>query len=495
MANVSRSLNVWNPYSSAGDKSPDGNWTLVGKFFEPDATNQARLLMTSGMDVHVAGQPEAQKEVWSKASSSGPGGSAGSSGGRSSGAQALEATQAGQRQITGGGQGFAIGGASVGADIPVRENEFKGIDSATPDNKLAPNFVPRSMNWDAFRRFGSRGVRDGIAKLADDIGTVHDGSTATTTVTCVAKANITASSDSIIFRIANGTTHAFWFDTTGGDTEPTESQSADASTTVDISAGVTTAAQVAAALHAAINGASIGVTSNDGAGDGTSILTASTNGYLFYAEANVTNSGFTLPNFTVSGSALSSEYRGLSILPLPASGGASDQLLYCFSDKDVEIGSAPGGSNSATNLTIVDTGPRWGRPRDLSGLPGPTLALSDQGSQVLRVNAVYTNVFPAAQAELMKQSVKAITIRIVGPFSGATPRYPLDIDGEDGTGSVLFVTSGPSNVDRRTYDGTTTNFDMDLSAATYGAGKYWVSCWAVGPTGTSEASNASLTLA
>lgn len=376
--------------------------------------------------------------------------------------------------------------------MPSRDDEFKGIDSYTPDNKTSGSFVPRSVNWDAFRRHGSRSIRDGIAKLADDIETVHDGATATTTVTCVAKANITASSDYIVFRIANGTTHAFWFDTTGSDTEPTGSAAADASTTIDISAGVTTAAQVAAALHAGINGASIGIASNDGAGDGTSILTASASGYLFYAEEFVTNAGFTLPNFTVSGSALSSEYRGLSILPLPASGGVADQLLLCYSDKDVEIGSAPS-ANAATTLHIVDTGPRWGRPKDLTGLPGPTLALSDQGSQTLRVTAVYTNVFPTAQLEQMKQSVKAVTIRVYGPQAGGTPYYPLDIDGNDGTESFIFDTG--SEIARYTWDGTSADYDMDLSGADYGAGKYWVSVWAVGPTGISEASTGSITLA
>lgn len=280
---------------------------------------------------------------------------------------------ANQPQITGGGQGFSTGATQVSNVLPVRSDEFMGVDTLTPDSKLDANHATRSINWDSFRRIGSRCVRNGVAKLAMD-------------------------------------------------------------------------------------------------------------------RDSVTASG---------GGSISSEYRGLGLCPLPASGAQDDQLLVVFHDKDADIGVAPGGSNSQTSFHIVSGDPRWGRPRDLTGVPGPTLAVSDQGSQVLRVTPVYINVFPAARAELMKQTVKAVTIRIVGPVSGATPRYPLDPDGDaaegsdDGTGSQLFQITGPTDVHRYAWNGASTNFD----SITLEAGKWWVAVWAHSLEGTSEPSFASVTLA
>lgn len=294
------------------------------------------------------------------------------------GPQAMAAVQAGQPTITGGGQGFQIGAVQIGTQGTIRDDDYRGVDSLTPDNKLGGNYAPRAINWDGFRRAGSRGIRGGIAKLDMDAG-------------------------------------------------------------------------------------------------------------------SATTSG---------GGSLSSEYRGLSLCALPASFNNADQLLMAFHDKDADLGTAPGGSNSQTSFHIMDAGPRSGRIRNLTGMPGPTLALSDQGSQVLRVTAAY-DVIPTAQTELREQSVRAITICVVGPVSGATPRYPIDPDGTgtgpaaDGTDSFYLFTSGPSNVVRRSYQGASNNFDCSLvaSGSLYGAGKYWVTAWVHGLEGTSEPSYASITLA
>lgn len=303
----------------------------------------------------------------------------GSGGARAAaGPQAMAATMANQPTITGGGQGFSIGASQIASQGVARDDDFRGINTLDPDNKLRGNWAPRGVNWDGFRRMGSRCIRSGIAKLDMD----RDSATAS------------------------------------------------------------------------------------------------------------------------GGGSLSSEYRGLSLCNLPASNNNADQLLIAFHDKDAGLGTAPGGSNSQTSFHIMDAGPRWGRPRNLSGMRGPTLTLADQGSQVLRVTAIF-DVIPTAQAELREQSVKAITICVVGPQSGATPRYPLDPDGiasgsgNDGTGSFYFFTTGPSNVLRRAWDGSSTNYDCSLvaSGTLYGAGKYWVACFAHGYEGTSDASYASVTLA
>lgn len=279
------------------------------------------------------------------------------------GPQAMAAVQANQPTITGGGQGFQIGAVQAGADIPLRAESFLGVDTLTPDNKLDGNYSPRSINWDSFRRVGSRCVRSGVAKLDMD---------------------------------------------------------------------------------------------------------------AFSATAS-------------GGGSLSSEYRGLSLCALPASHSNADQLLMAFHDKDADLGTAPGGSNSQTSLHIMDAGPRWGRPRNLTGMKGPTLALSDLGSQVMRVNAVY-DAIPTAETELRKQSVVAIIVRYYGPASGAGPLFPVDPDGDDGIGNattnVLFK-------DRVAWTGASTNYDT----GTLTAGKYWVAAWAVSREGVSDPSFASLTVA
>lgn len=444
----------------------------------------------------VVSDPSLRDDYFQQQTSGGGGkrgGQPGAGGGGLGGAQAMAAMNANQPQITGGAQGFQVGATQPSIVLPVRQDEWRGIDSVTPDNRLG-DFSPRAQNWDSFGKIGSRCIRRGIGKLDEDIGTLKDGASATATITCVTQANFAASTDYIIFRIANGTTHAFWFDTTGGDTEPGGSQAADASTTVDIS-GDTSAADVGDALTTAINGASIGITATDNT-DGTVALAISTSAYLFWSEENVTNAGFLLPAFTVTGSSINSDYRGLSLLPVPASGPYNDKLLICMSDTDVEIGTNTSGEQP-TYLALATPAPRWARPKNLSGCPGPTLALSDQGSQVLRVTATYTDLFPAANVDFMKASVVAISIRIVGPVSGATPRYPLDPDDAspngDGTGSIFFNDS--ADVDRRAWNGTSDTFDMDLSGADYGAGKYWIAAFAFSRDGMSEASYASLTIA
>lgn len=82
-----------------------------------------------------------------------------------------------------------------------------------------------------------------------------------------AKANFVAGTDYLLFTAPGGVTHAFWFDTTGGDSEPAGSVAADNSYQVDIS-GDTTAQDVLATLLAAINTAAIGVTAKNWGGTG-----------------------------------------------------------------------------------------------------------------------------------------------------------------------------------------------------------------------------------
>lgn len=329
------------------------------------------------IDSWIVAPRDVAQDIMSQA---GMGGGAGGGGGGPTGGQgapggsALAAVQVGLAQPTGGGQGFRIGANTVGLIVPVREDEWLGVNTLLPANKLNGKYSPRAVNWDGFRGYGSRCLRSGIAKLTDDIETVVDS----------------------------------------------------------------------------------------------------------------------------GASPLSSEYRGFGLAVLPGSGENENQLLLAFADKDVDIGEAPS-ANAATSYHICQVGPRWGRPRNLQGLPGPTITLSDQGSQVLRLNAIYDHI-AAAAVGLRKQSVVAISARVVGPLAGATPRYPLDLDGGDGAqddnGVAAFkFNDGSNDLDRLAWEGASTNYDMDLSGAAYGAGKYWVTVWAMSLDGYSEPSYASLTIA
>lgn len=289
-------------------------------------------------------------------------GSAGGTGGAGGvvPAAALAATQANLPQLGTGGAGIEKSVERVSAFAPVRADEWYGLDSITPDTKLNPGFSPRTINWDGFRRYGSRSPRAGVAKLSDDITTVR----------------------------------------------------------------------------------------------------------------------------TSGGAVLNSDYRGLSLISVPGAADVGDQLLECFSDKDVEIGTAPG-ANQATSYHMCSVGPLWGRPRVLTGMPGPYMVLTKPGANTIRATVDYSAI-PTSQTALRLQSVVAITIRYAGPFSGATPRYPRDIDGEDGTGSVLVPSA-----DRGTFNGTSTAFD---TANTLTVGKYWFAAWALSREGISDPSFASFTL-
>lgn len=288
------------------------------------------------------------------------GGGAGGRGGAGA-AQALAAVQANLPQLTGGGAGREAGVEQVSTALPARSDEWRGIDSLNPDTKLNPAYSPRAINWDGFRRIGSRSPRSGVVKLTDDIVSVRDSGAA----------------------------------------------------------------------------------------------------------------------------ALSSEYRGLSLLSMPGAADVGDQLMLCFSDKDVEIGGTPGGSSVATSYHVCNVGPTSGRPRNLNGMPGPSFALSKTGSG--QITATYTYVgFSSTLAGLALQSIVAVSLRYAGPFSGATPRYPRDIDGEDGTGSVQ------SSLNRSAWTNCTSNSTLAISSLALG--KYWFTMWALSRDGTSDPSFASFTL-
>lgn len=393
------------------------------------------------------------------------GGSSGSSG-TGAGGTALAATQQGAA-YTGGGQYFSIGAVeNAAAGLQQRDDEFVGIDTFTPDEKLAPGRSPNAINWDGLRKIGSRCVRSGMAKLDDDRDNLAGNYF---TITCVANSSLAASTDYITFTKPDTTTHAYWFDTTGSDTEPAGSSGATASTEVTTTG--MTAAQVATALAAAINTDAIGLSAIAESSTVRVFNQFGAIGTSWTLAESVTDAGFTVA--TTTPTSLDDDYRGLCIGFLPGSGSNTHRLIMGFAD------AAIGGTASQwpTQLMLTSSTLEWGRPANLSGWPGPKLALSDQTGRVLRVTTDYTNVFSSANDGLRNASVKRLIVRY------SSIGYPLDKDGLDNTQSTALVDGAWAGASRAD----------DTSALT--AARYYVSAWAVSIEGVSERSEASLTLA
>lgn len=290
------------------------------------------------------------------AGGAGTGGTMGGTGGGGAAGAAAAAVQAGMPSYTGGGPSFSIGGVNESIILQQRDDEFLGVDTLTPPEKLAAGYSPYAVNWDGFARIGSRCVRRGTAKLEDD--------------------------------------------------------------------------------HASLS--------------------------------------------------KHADLRGVSLALIPNGTADQLQLLYSFADND--IGSTR--TSQATDITVVTTAPRWGRPTTLKGWQGPKLAATDAGGQVLQVVADYTNVFNnSTQRGYRANSVVALTIR------RSTDGYPRDIDGFDylhdqGTPSTPVTDSSPTlEYDRAPWKGESVTITETLTATTY-----YLTAWAVSREGISEPSFARVTL-
>lgn len=133
---------------------------------------------------------------------------------------------------------------------------------------------------------------------------------ASMTLTVVAKANIT-NADYFYFTDPAGVITGIWFDVSGSDSEPAAlttivagGESGSAALEVDIS-GDTTAAQVMASIETVLNGASVGITSDDSAADGTSAIAVDAEGHAangWTVTEVVADAGFLAPAFSVLGS-------------------------------------------------------------------------------------------------------------------------------------------------------------------------------------------------
>jgi hypothetical protein len=132
---------------------------------------------------------------------------------------------------------------------------------------------------------------------------IHVSGTGTATIQCLGVGDMTADTDYILFTKPNGDTHAFWFDVTGSDSEPAGSQSADDSTRVNI-AGLAAAEDAAQQLLGAINtelGSGGTGELEDAISNGAGLLTVSSvfGGANWALAEFVTNAGFLVATFTL----------------------------------------------------------------------------------------------------------------------------------------------------------------------------------------------------
>lgn len=412
--------------------------------------------------VHVISPPKLRDE-WYKNQTGGGGGAGGT--GSGAGSSAPSAVQAGGTGSGAGGPRFQVAAGVQASFIPERTGNFLGLDTFNPPDKLNPDYSPEFINWDGLRKFGSRCNRAGTAKLSDDIYSV---TYTLASMTVVANSSLTASTDYITFTLPDATTHAFWFDTTGGDSEPAGSSGATASTEVTTTG--MTATQVATALAAAINTADIGLVAN-ATGSGVWVF-AVVGGSTWTLAETVTNAGFVIVAFAHS--ALDSNYEGLSIARIPGNGSGSDQLLLCFADND--IGSTP--TFWPTSLHVITPVPHWGLPMPIIGCPGPTLSLAEIAGP--KVRATVEHEWPGAGQR--NNTVRQIVVR----YSLKT--FPQDIDGRDNTESEAFASA-----DRAAWIGTSTTKDTTETFSSTNV--VYVSAWTVTLEGWSKPSHKRITIA
>jgi hypothetical protein len=199
-------------------------------------------------------------------------------------------------------------------------------------------------------------------------------------------------------------------------------------------------------------------------------VTTNADGPEWDVDEFVGDADFTASDFErFSGSALSSEYRGLSITRVPATGDQNDQVILAFVDKDKAIGDV-GTGGEPVMLILATADALWGRPWNLNDMPGPSVTVSQISGPKIRVVSDYDAVMPG-QTGLVENTLKQIIIRY------STTRFPLDPDGHDDGSTVLK--------NRALWNGSSRTDDTPANVA---AGTYYISVWAVGVEGISKPS-------
>jgi hypothetical protein len=272
-----------------------------------------------------------------------------------------------------------------------------------------------------------------------------------------AKANIT-NADYVYFTDPDGVITGIWFDTTGAETEPpalTAIVAAGEAGSQTLEAAIdaaTTAASVMAIIETALNAAAIGITSNDAAADGTTVLTV--------AAAGVEGNDW---DFTEAGS-----HAGFTVTD--PTGGVDDlaepsALMVDNSDYQIEVDLTTATSaedvealiiaaiNTTQNQLIASTGDitiSLNLPTAESGGTGVVKMLTGIISQraVWTVSeTVVSGTFALVQASTLDIKVNSVTIS-GGPFL-----YTTDDPGSVVVG-IAAVNAAKAEHNYEAYQGT-----------------------------------------
>lgn len=372
------------------------------------------------------------------------------------------ATNAITRLPTGGGANIPTGLATISSEGADVKQEFEGINTRAAPALTNPTQAVDCQNVDGIRMRGSLGPRPGLIRMYPERDVKGF---AVAQVRCIAKADFTADTDYILFDLG-GTTHAFWFDTTGGDTEPAGSAAADNSYQVDIS-GDTTADDVSDTLETAINNASIGLAAADSSVDGNVNITHSAGGTLsgYSLTEFVTDSNFEVQDFFGGADAITSSLNGRSITALPFGffdlQGDQARILEGY-DSSSDLGSGASSSNQK-EVRFVGPDMLWNEQFDIRGVKPNISESSNTGGTVTLSVSMPEKYRDTGNDTGLRQSVNDLVVRY------STVTYPQDRDGSDSTNSTVAE-------DYTDWDGTAKS--VSISGQTSGDTLY-VSVWAL----------------
>ena len=244
----------------------------------------------------------------------------------------------------------------IGSDV---RSEFKGINSTPPDTQIQPNEATAALNVDSITTRGALSKRPGTTTCYPNRTVAAVAAAGAATVP--AKADIT-NADYITITDRDRVITIIWFDTTGAETVPAAVTAAllfgapgSAGVEVDIS-GATTAADVMALIETTLNTAAIGITSDDSAADGSTILTVDatgTDGNKWTITESGAHAGFTATSPSGGIDGITTAKQGRSINALPAGFRTTDRKSPILVGYDEEVNTQLGIGNQSVGTKII----------------------------------------------------------------------------------------------------------------------------------------------
>jgi hypothetical protein len=288
------------------------------------------------------------------------------------------------------------------------------------------------------------------------------GVKATSAFAAPAQTNVTAASDWIIITDPDGVVTVLWFDKSGSDTVPAavtalvaagESGSAAVEVAID---SATTDADVVAAIESALNTAAIGITSDDGAADGTAVWTVDARG----AGGN----DWTISHTGAHGDWVTNNPTGgvADVDPLTAVNQSTHYgipVVVAAADSDdadavaVDIAAAINGAQDWIRANYGDTSFVSGMPTAADGTAIVTMATFV--NEVNDVNAAWTWVEAIADSTFVAVQGSSVDV-FIGEVSVTNGPVQYTTD-DPGTVAVLIVAANANAISHSVYAAQGTN--------------------------------------